>query len=255
MLSADIRSRHFWLTLERLLAHSGDGARGIVWAHNTHVGDSRGTNGRFVGELSLGQLARRALGRNEVFILGFGAGVGEVLAARRWGGPCEILPIPAQRRDSLEAAMLAGGEQERLWFFRAGELTTRSMTRWIAHRAIGSTFDPMREPSDNYVPTQAPVRYDAFMFLPQTRPLQALDWPSGEARCGRGQRKIFFRQSPITPCGILEIGPCGLEKRCRQRKTEKQANQPQRHELHTRAAVAGKPGTKEIRRNLDRDAR
>jgi erythromycin esterase-like protein len=184
MLSANLRSSHFGLTLNPLLTHSGNAARGIVWAHNTHVGDSRGTNGRFVGELSLGQLARRALGEDEVFILGFGTGGGEVLAARRWGGPCEVLPTPTPRRDSLEAAMLAGGQQERLWLFQAGEPAVRSMTRWIAHRAIGSTFDPIREPSDNYVPTRLAVRYDAFIFLPQTRPLQALDWPSGEARCG-----------------------------------------------------------------------
>jgi erythromycin esterase-like protein len=60
----------------------------------------------------------------------------------------------------------------------------RPLTRWIAHRAIGSTFEPASEARDNYVPTQLAVRYDAFIFLPQTRPLQVLHWPSGEARCG-----------------------------------------------------------------------
>jgi erythromycin esterase-like protein len=186
-LSANVRSSHFGLTLRRLLDHAGDAARGIVWAHNTHVGDSRGTGGRFIEELSLGQLARRALGARKVFILGFGTGVGEVVAARRWGDPCEVLPIPAPRRDSLEAAMLAGGEQERLWLFPAGEPATRSLTQWIAHRAIGSTFEPASEARDNYVPTRLAVRYDAFLFLPHTGPLQVLDWPSGEARCSRDQ--------------------------------------------------------------------
>jgi erythromycin esterase-like protein len=185
LLSANIRSRHFAATLLRLLAHSGDDARGIVWAHNTHVGDSRATNGRLVGELSLGQQARQALGPRAVFILGFGTGVGEVLAAKRWGGSCEILPVPVPRSDSLEAAMLSAGRQARFWLFSPEEPAARVLDRWLVHRAIGSTYDPEREAVENYVPTKPAARYDAFVFLPHTHHLEALDWPSGLARCRR----------------------------------------------------------------------
>jgi erythromycin esterase-like protein len=184
--SANWRSRHFSVTLDRLLAHYGDGRRGIVWAHNTHVGDARATDGRAAGKLSLGQLARAGLGKDAVFIVGFGTGVGEVLAARHWGGACEVLPTPPPRPDSLEAAMLGSGAGDRLWLFPPGAPATRLLARWIAHRAIGTTYDPAREPIENYVPTITPARYDAFVFLPETRALQALDWPSGEARCMRG---------------------------------------------------------------------
>jgi hypothetical protein len=82
--------------------------------------------------------------------------------------------------------MLAAGEEDRLWLLSPEEPASQILKRWIAHRAIGSTYDPAREAQENYVPTQIASRYDAFIFLPHTRPLQALDWPSGVARCRRG---------------------------------------------------------------------
>jgi erythromycin esterase-like protein len=120
-----------------------------------------------------------------VFILGFGTGVGEVLAAKRWGGSCEILPVPVPRSDSLEAAMLSAGRQARFWLFSPEEPAARVLDRWLVHRAIGSTYDPEREAVENYVPTKPAARYDAFVFLPHTHHLEALDWPSGLARCRR----------------------------------------------------------------------
>jgi erythromycin esterase-like protein len=186
LLSANERSRHFGRTLNQLLVHSGQDARGIVWAHNTHVGDSHATDGRFVGELSLGRLARRSIGEKEVFIVGFGTGVGDVLAAKRWGGSCETLSTPVPRPDSLEGKMLAAGERDRIWLFSPEKPAPEVLTRWVPHRAIGATFDPTREAYENYVPTQLAERYDAFIFLPHTHRLQALDWPSGLARCSRG---------------------------------------------------------------------
>jgi erythromycin esterase-like protein len=183
MVSTNLRRRHFGLTLNRLLLHYGPGARGIVWAHNTHVGDSRATAGHFIGELSLGQLSRQALGDRAVFIVGFGTGVGEVLAAQRWGGRCEIFPTPFPRSDSLEAAMLAAVTQDSVWLFSPGAPATRLLEHWRAHRAIGTTYDPARERTENYVPSRVAARYDAFVFVPRTRALQALDHPAGVPRC------------------------------------------------------------------------
>jgi erythromycin esterase-like protein len=41
------------------------------------------------------------------------------------------------------------------------------------HRAIGAVYRPANE-SGNYVPTDLPHRYDAFLFINQTRALQPL---------------------------------------------------------------------------------
>ena len=42
--SWNIRDRHMADTLDRLMTRYGPEARGIVWAHNTHIGDSRATD-------------------------------------------------------------------------------------------------------------------------------------------------------------------------------------------------------------------
>lgn len=44
----------------------------------------------------------------------------------------------------------------------------------IGHRAIGVVYHPTAEKFGNYVPSILPVRYDAFIYLEQTKALHAL---------------------------------------------------------------------------------
>src|SRR5436305_6899774 len=56
--SWNIRDRHMALTLDRLMTHHGPQARGIVWEHNTHIGDARFTDMVDDGMVNVGQLVR-----------------------------------------------------------------------------------------------------------------------------------------------------------------------------------------------------
>ena len=47
----------------------------------------------------------------------------------------------------------------------------------LGHRAIGVVYDPRREQWGNWVPSVVPRRYDAFMFLDETRALDPLHMP------------------------------------------------------------------------------
>ena len=47
----------------------------------------------------------------------------------------------------------------------------------IDHRAIGVVYDPRHERWGNYVPTIMPRRYDAFLFIDETRALSPLHLP------------------------------------------------------------------------------
>ena len=58
----NIRDGHMMDTLDRLLENSGEGAKGIVWAHNTHIGDYRATDMEKNGYINLGGLARQSYG-------------------------------------------------------------------------------------------------------------------------------------------------------------------------------------------------
>ncbi len=171
--SWNYRASHFYLTAERLMDYYGDGSRGIVWAHNTHIGDARATDMANFNMHNIGQLSREALGRDQVFAIGFGTFTGEVLAASEWEGDMQTMNTPEAQPGTWEYILGANGEPKMYFNFRDEELATILQQR-IPHRAIGVTYNPANE-QGNYVPTVLPERYDVFIFIRETRILDALD--------------------------------------------------------------------------------
>ena len=87
--SWNLRDRHMADTLQELLRfldRSHTGARIVVWAHNSHLGDARATEMGERGELNVGQLARELHGAGAVLV-GFTTYTGTVTAASEWDGP------------------------------------------------------------------------------------------------------------------------------------------------------------------------
>jgi erythromycin esterase len=170
--SWNVRDRHMMETLDRLLRFHGQSARGIVWEHNTHIGDARATPMNSAGMVNIGQLAREAYGEKNVYLAGFCCYQGKVIAGEEWGAPMEEMDVPPARPGSIEAALheknvdsgyiLFGKEQDRL--YRTD----------IAHRAIGVVYDPSREKQGNYVPSILSRRYDAFVYFDETKALHPL---------------------------------------------------------------------------------
>ncbi len=84
--SSNLRDRHMFDTLQSLLAFHGPNSKGIVWAHNSHVGDSAATEMGIRGEYNIGHLCRAEQGVR-AYSIGFGTHSGTVAAASDWGGP------------------------------------------------------------------------------------------------------------------------------------------------------------------------
>jgi erythromycin esterase-like protein len=166
------RAEHMHQTAQRLLDRHGEGARGIVWAHNTHIGDARATAMSARGEVNIGHLARESLGRDEVFALGFATHRGRVIAGRVWDGPREEMVVPHGAPGSLEALLNERFPDGAL--LRTGDAPDRARADSIPHRAIGVIYQPDNE-TGNYVATRPAERYDALIFIPETRPLTAFD--------------------------------------------------------------------------------
>lgn len=177
--SWNIRDQHMQQTLERLLERHGPGSKIIVWAHNTHVGDARYTDMVAGGMVNLGQLARERYGDQNVYIVGFGSYSGTVIAAKEWGGKVETMRVPPARKGSWEALLHATGASDKILF--SSELAGQeTLQQHIGNRAIGVQYDPSDE-RGNYVPSQIPKRYDAFIFINQSKALQPLGTrPSNE---------------------------------------------------------------------------
>lgn len=58
--SWNLRDRHMFDTLQALMAHRGDEAKAVVWAHNSHVGNAAATAMGWAGEFNIGELCRTA---------------------------------------------------------------------------------------------------------------------------------------------------------------------------------------------------
>ncbi|SDM01282.1 Erythromycin esterase homolog [Geoalkalibacter ferrihydriticus] len=167
------RVDHFYFTVERLLAHYGAGARGIVWAHNTHIGDARATAMAQQGQRNIGQIARQRLGAEQVLAVGFGTHRGSVMAGLSWGAEPQVMAVPPAREGSFED-LLHRTEKSRLLLLFSDPQDFTALLEPLGHRAIGVVYDPRRERIANYVPTLVPLRYDAFIYLEETRALQPL---------------------------------------------------------------------------------
>ena len=177
--SWNVRDRHMTDTLARLLdRHSdptpgGRRARGVVWEHNTHVGDARATDMAAAGMVNVGRLARERFGPRNVVLVGFGSHRGTVIAGRRWGGEMRRMRVPAARDDSWEGLMHAAfdGDDRLLIFPPDADESPLRDTR--GHRAIGVVYRPEAE-RGNFVPTRLSDRYDAFLYLDETHALHPL---------------------------------------------------------------------------------
>ena len=170
--SWNVRDHHMTDTIDRIVRHRGLGAKGLVWEHTTHVGDARATDMAEVGLVNVGQLLRERHSRDGVALIGFASHHGSVLAARSWGAPERVFPLPDARAGSHEALLhrtLAGPSLLMFGADRSGPwLSARA-----GHRAVGVVYDPVRE-AGNYVLTVMGGRYDALLWIDRTEALRPL---------------------------------------------------------------------------------
>jgi erythromycin esterase-like protein len=142
------------------------------------------------GEVNVGQLVRERHGQERVLTVGFAGHRGTVVAASRWDAPARVLPLPPARDGSVEDVLVAALPEPALLDLP----TPASQPQWLreprGHRAVGVVYDPGQERWGNYVPTVLGDRYDALLWLPETRALRPLQlepdsgeaetWPTGQ---------------------------------------------------------------------------
>jgi erythromycin esterase-like protein len=169
--SWNVRDVHMADTLDRLLEHTA--GRAVVWEHNTHIGDARATDMAAAGMVNVGQLVRERHGDDAVVLVGFGGHRGGVIAGEEWGAQMARMTVPPARAGSLEAMLHEEVGRDALFVVPRGE-RPGWLDRRLDHRAIGVVYRPARERWGNYVPTLLGQRYDAFLWIEDTRPLQPL---------------------------------------------------------------------------------
>jgi protein-L-isoaspartate(D-aspartate) O-methyltransferase len=166
--SWNLRDRHMFDTLQQLLDHRGDGAKAVVWAHNSHIGDARSTDmGRVRGELNLGELCRRRFA-DDAALIGFGTHSGTVAAAADWDGAMEVMEVRPSRADSVERQFHdAGVPRSVLHLDTPGELRRRLRTPRL-ERFIGVVYRPGSELASHYAEVELPGQFDAYVWFDRT---------------------------------------------------------------------------------------
>lgn len=171
-VSWNSRVFHMHGTVNDLFTLYGENSKGIVWAHNTHVGDASYTNMRNVGEKNIGQLSRELLGSENVFLIGFSSYQGKVMAGSSWGARMEKMTIPKAISGSLEAE-LNEVNLDAFYLLFSNEDRMEKNLKLKGHRAVGVVYNPKGD-RRQFVPTIVPLRYDALLFFKETTALHTL---------------------------------------------------------------------------------
>jgi erythromycin esterase len=178
--SWNVRDKHMADTLERLLKFHGEKSKVIVWEHNTHIGDARATDMASESMFNIGELARIQHHDKGVVLVGFGSYKGTVIAGRSWGAKLQTVQMPEARKGSWEYLLHTASKENKLLLMN-DFMSDVFMENHLDHRAIGVVYNPQYEQYRNYVPTILPLRYDAFIYLDETKALHPLHiYPDGK---------------------------------------------------------------------------
>jgi erythromycin esterase-like protein len=185
--SWNLRDTHMTETLHSLTEHlsrqRGERARVVVWAHNSHVGDSRATERGSVGELTLGRLARERH-PGDCSLFGFTSFSGTVTAADDWGGSAQRKRVRPALPGSVEELFHEVGEKSFAVLFKTGEAAANALRSARLHRAIGVIYRPQTERQSHYIRSRLAEQYDAVIHFDETRAVEPLErtakWVAGE---------------------------------------------------------------------------
>ncbi|HEY6983045.1 protein-L-isoaspartate(D-aspartate) O-methyltransferase [Reyranella sp.] len=171
----NLRDRHMFDTLVRLLEHRGPGSKAVVWAHNSHIGDARFTDlGRMRDELNLGQLCRERFG-DQAATIGFGTHAGTVAAAQDWGEPMEVMEVRPSRHDSIERQFHDGGVGRGALLLNGitGKLREHLQAERL-ERFIGVIYRPETELQSHYANVELSGQFDAYVWFDRTTAVSPL---------------------------------------------------------------------------------
>ena len=185
--SWNLREKHMADSLDFLLAHLNDHqhpARVIVWAHNSHVGDSRATDMGSRGEYTLGRYARERHGENKTTLVGWSTYSGTVTAAQDWDMPALQRQVRPAREDSMEELMHQTGLERFLVMCGKGYPAWHHLQKPLLQRAIGVVYRPETELQSHYLHAVPGRQFDALVWNDHTRAVEPLEregeWALGE---------------------------------------------------------------------------
>ncbi len=173
--SWNLRDRHMFETLMNLLTHHGPGSHGVVWAHNSHVGDAQATEMSRRGEYNIGQLCKEQFGFG-AYAIGFGTDRGTVAAASDWDGPMLTKSVRPALDGSYERLCHETGEPRFLLPLRQplSPSLRKALAKPRLERAIGVIYRPETELQSHYFQAVLPDQFDEYIWFDQSHAVTPL---------------------------------------------------------------------------------
>jgi erythromycin esterase-like protein len=176
--SWNLRDTHMFDTLRSLLTFYGPDARGVVWEHNSHIGNALATEMSMRGELNVGQLCRSELG-DGVYAIGFSTDHGTVAAASDWGAPMQRMRVRPAHEDSYER--IFHDSRVPAFALHLRDPTRRAVRDELLaarlERAIGVVYRPETELASHYFYATLPHQFDELVWFDETHAVEPLPPP------------------------------------------------------------------------------
>lgn len=174
-VSRNIRHQNLFETLLAVLNHHGRSSKVVVWAHNSHIGDSRATDMKQSGEANIGQRVRETFG-DDAYLIGFGTSHGAVTAASRWGGTAKLMQLLPANDDSYEGLFHKVKTENFLLPLRKPlrDITRKILLPERLQRAIGTSYDPADELNKHYLYASLPRQFDEYIWFDETQAVKPL---------------------------------------------------------------------------------
>jgi protein-L-isoaspartate(D-aspartate) O-methyltransferase len=162
-------------TLKNLLTYHGAQSKAIIWAHNSHVGDSAATEMSLRGEYNIGHLCRKEFGRAACRI-GFGTNRGTVAAASDWDAPMQVKTVRDAMAGSYERLCHEAGVARFVLPLRspAPEALIAGLSKPRLERAIGVIYRPETELQSHYFKAVLPLQFDEYIWFDETQAVTPL---------------------------------------------------------------------------------
>jgi len=160
------REQNMLDNIKRILSHHGPDTKIIVWAHNTHIGDSGATVMAEDHRRSLGQRVREAF-PGQSYLIGFGTHTGTVTASADWNQPAQTMQVPASHEGSFGHLLHMATPDNFMLPLRdiEHEQLEGFLTEQRGQRAIGVSYDPQNEVEKHYLSVKLAEQFDEFIWF------------------------------------------------------------------------------------------
>jgi erythromycin esterase-like protein len=170
--SKNQRDNSMFETLQAILNYRGPTSKAVVWAHNSHIGDSSATEFSGRGEINLGERVRDAFA-DKAYLIGFGTDHGNVTAASQWGAPAKVMLLSPSHEDSIERICHDVKADNFILPLRDPSIRKKLLTERL-QRAIGVAYDPVNELRKHYFYGTLPRQYDEYIWFDETQAVKPL---------------------------------------------------------------------------------